>query len=94
MTVEDKIKRDCAEMLREREPHTVEDICLLAAELCVKHAALPRGDIQIKEAAKGMMIGLFGEAYEDACEHQREIWGSICEDAMRKAIEKRRLALN
>ena len=69
-------------------PQTQEEGCLLAVRQSIATLGPVTSDADIRDAARGLAQGLFGEAYVASGRHQRVIWINMCERAYRKALNQ------
>ena len=73
---------------------SLHDLCLFVARHCIEAEESPPCEKDIRQASRGMAIGLFGESYDRANEGLRKAWEDACESAMREAIKERRKAMH
>ncbi len=72
--------------IRLHPPQSLQDCCVLAAQLSIAVLGPVYGDDEIKWAAKGLAAGLFGEAFNAADVDHQSAWIAICEAEYRRAL--------
>lgn len=75
------------ERLKRRPPHTQDEMFAMAARYAIAAYGPFRGEDEIKEAAAGIVVGIFEDNLETAPEWQQQKWLEMAEDAYRAAIK-------